>query len=839
MIIISDGNTGTWQPISVTLTLPVGTTHLDVAAYADENVVNDTVSPEFAGHYVDGVALTVTIAPDIQVEQPVGSTLVDNVSTVNFGTTPLGTPVTRTFRVTNTGGQSLNVTGITLSSGYEHVGTFTPYSLAPNATQSFDVRFLANTVTGTLNGTMTLTSDDPDAEGSFALALTGQASNPFGNPGSLDLTFDADGAGGAPGGKVITSVGNYESSCTGVAVQSDGKIVLAGSAGGGSNSDLSVVRYHVDGTLDSSFGIGGKVITPIGSGADAGRSLVIQGDGKIMVAGYSHNGSNIDFAVVRYNANGTLDSSFGTGGKVTTPIGSGSDIVYSIALQGDAKIVVGGTSTSIDGINNDFAMVRYNANGTLDTSFGASGKVTTAIGSDDLCTGVVIQSDGKIVLAGYCSISGSYNFASARYNTDGTLDSSFGTGGKVTTTVGSGGAVCNDIALQSDGKIVVAGYASIGGGNDFAVVRYNTNGTLDNSFGTGGKVTTNVVSEWDYGRSLVVQNDGKIVVAGYASNTGSYDFASVRYNTDGTLDSSFGTGGKVTTDFTLTSDFYASDDYGSSVALQSDGKIIVGGDRGSVAGYRAFAVARYNIGGELTATVNTQAATSAGITTATLNGTVNPNGVITNAWFEYGPTTSYGSTTSIQPIGYGTSTVPVSANLTGLTLGTQYHYRLVAQNGSTTAYGSNMTFTTLTPYQAWAAANGVTGTNTGPNDDFDSDGVVNQLEWAFGMNPTVSGTGVIVVTGGVITQHGSPTVSIDRTNGFAYKALFGRRKDWVAAGLTFTVQFSGDLTNWFNSAATPTVIADDGEVEAVTVPYPLFVGGKKAQFYQVVVGTGP
>jgi len=329
------------------------------------------------------------------------------------------------------------------------------------------------------------------------------------------------------------------------------------------------VRYNTDGSLDTSFNSDGKVTTAIGSGDDHAVSVAIQSDGKIVAAGYS-NGSNWDFALVRYNTDGSLDTNFNSDGKVTTDFGGGADYAVSVAIQSDGKIVAAGYS---NGSNFDFALVRYNTDGSLDTSFNSDGKVTTDFGSgSDYGSSVTIQSDGKIVAAGGSSNGNNRDFALVRYKTDGSLDTSFDNDGKVTTAIGSGTEEAYSVAIQSDGKIVAAGYSNNGSNDDFALVRYNTDGSLDTSFDTDGEVTTDFGSGRGRARSVTIQSDGKIVVAGYSDNNGSNDdFALVRYNTDGSLDTSFDTDGKVTTAIG------SGDDAANSVAIQSDGKIVAAG----------------------------------------------------------------------------------------------------------------------------------------------------------------------------------------------------------------------------------------------------------------------
>ena len=388
------------------------------------------------------------------------------------------------------------------------------------------------------------------------------------------------------GGKVITPVGNSNDRAYSIAIQPDGKIVAAGYSYSSSNNDFAVVRYNTDGTLDTSFGGTGKVVTPVGNSTDRAYSIAIQPDGKIVAAGYSSRGSNDDFALVRYNTDGTLDTSFGTSGKVITPVGNSTDVVTSVAIQPDGKIVAAGYSSSSS--TYDFALVRYNTDGTLDTSFGTGGKVVTPVGnSNDEAFSVAMQADGKIVAAGYSYSSSNDDFALVRYNTDGTLDTSFGGTGKVVTPVGNSDDEALSVAIQADGKIVAAGY-SIGSTYDFALVRYNTDGTLDTSFGTSGKVITPVGNSDDGEYSIAIQPDGKIVAAGYSYNSSTYDFALVRYNTDGTLDTSFGTGGKVVTPVGNSTDVV------TSVAMQADGKIVATGY--SIGSTYDFALVRYGFG---------------------------------------------------------------------------------------------------------------------------------------------------------------------------------------------------------------------------------------------------
>ncbi len=343
-----------------------------------------------------------------------------------------------------------------------------------------------------------------------------------------------------------------------------------------------------DAELDSTFGNDGKVITDFG-GTDQGRAVAVQKDGKIVVAGTSGS----DFAVARYNTDGSLDASFGMGGLVITDFG-GFDGGNAVAIQKDGKIVVAGFAGDEDSV---FAVARYNRDGSLDITFGVDGKVTTDFSADaDIGNAVALQKDGKIVVAGR---SGS-DFAVARYNTDGSLDITFGADGKVITDFG-GDDEGNAVAMQKDGKIVVAGFTNVGGGdNNFSVARYNTDGSLDITFGVDGKVTTDFSADADRGNAVALQKDGKIVVAGFAGGEEDSVFVVARYNTDGSLDITFNPMGSLPG--TVTTDF-GGDDEGFAVAIQKDGKIVVAGFS-NAGGDDDFAVARYNTDGSLDVTFN-------------------------------------------------------------------------------------------------------------------------------------------------------------------------------------------------------------------------------------------
>ncbi len=369
--------------------------------------------------------------------------------------------------------------------------------------------------------------------------------------------------------------------------------------------------FPQDGSLDTSFDTDGKVTTDFSQGNnssdDNGNSIAIQPDGKIIVAGTMFNGSDNDFALTRYNSDGSLDNTFNGNGKLNTDIivdtfGGNEDEVYDVAIQSDGKIVVVGyTSTTASGIDY-FAVVRYNPDGSLDSLFSNDGMTTVSFGTDyQQASGVVIQPDGKIVVVGNVENfdTGAIDFAVARYNTDGSLDNTFDGDGTLTTDFNNGGNdLARDVAIQSDGKIVVVGYTDDFIDGDIALARYNTDGSLDTSFDTDGKLTTDFGVGYDYGYAVTIQSDGKILVAGQVSDASLDNFGLVRYNTDGSFDTSFDLDGKVLTNFTSYS-------YGYDMALQSDGKILVGGTTyNPTLTKNVFAIAKYNSDGSLDTSFN-------------------------------------------------------------------------------------------------------------------------------------------------------------------------------------------------------------------------------------------
>jgi uncharacterized delta-60 repeat protein len=374
----------------------------------------------------------------------------------------------------------------------------------------------------------------------------------------------------------------YYGSAARVVIQPDGRIIAAGQDAYG---DFALTRYTTNGALDTSFNGTGKVTTTAsGSCSGQARALALQSDGKIIAAGTSCPNFNSirNFTLYRYNIDGSLDTTFGTSGKVTINVSAGNSEAFAVAVQGSSIWVAGYAGSG-------FALARLTSSGALDYSFGSSsGFVTTTVGtSSAFANSLVIQADGKPVLAGYASSDGTV-FALTRYTTSGALDTTFGTGGKVLThvagTLSGNGALAMSVAIQSDGKIVAGGYAksTASGYYQLAVARYTSAGALDSTFGGGtGSVLTAVGSSDAIGNDVAIDANGGIIIGGYAT-TGSYRQLTLnRYDQYGNQDNSFG---PVTT--TVGSANAAI----LGIALQSDGKIVSAGYGNSPT---AFVVARY------------------------------------------------------------------------------------------------------------------------------------------------------------------------------------------------------------------------------------------------------
>lgn len=337
----------------------------------------------------------------------------------------------------------------------------------------------------------------------------------YNSNGTLDNTFGTNG--------VVTTVIGDNGTFNTVFQQSDGKLVVGGSAGLTTNPQYIVARYNADGSLDTNFGNQGVVTSILSSSTSSVNAIAQQTNGQLIIVGTANSATFIPrIFVARLNGNGTFDNTFGSSGVTFTTFGNFASGV-SVAIQpADGKIVVGGSSQT------SFLAARYTTAGVLDTTFGNSGIFTyNFLGSIAASTSLLIQSDGKIVQGGFSDS----NFAVARLTTAGALDVTFGVNGRVTTPFATSAEIF-DLVLQSDGKIVAAGYMD----NQIALARYTTTGALDATYGTGGLVTTQVGAMARALSAAYESSDGKVVIAGYSSP----NLIVSRYNTNGTVDNTFG-----------------------------------------------------------------------------------------------------------------------------------------------------------------------------------------------------------------------------------------------------------------------------------------------------------
>lgn len=405
--------------------------------------------------------------------------------------------------------------------------------------------------------------------------------------GRLDPSF-------GNGGEVTFQFDGLSSTAAGVAVQSDGKVLVVGSAVAGGvdlppAGHFALARLNPDGSPDLSFGQGGEVVTSFGFTDDRANAVVLQHDGKIVVAGSSSTDNQGDIALARYKPDGSLDASFGQGGEVTTNFPLAYSEAVAVALQGDGKLVVAGD----DGVHP--MLVRYRADGRLDTSFGSGGRATLDLGTgagpfatDERASGIALQADGKIVITGSLEDPDGARFFLARFTQRGQADTSFGGKGTRIVSPGANGLLGDlhpGVAVQRDGRVVVAAAAGTSSNSTCVVLRFRADGSPDAAF-DGGRVTTAFPGPVDVGAAgVVVQPDGKVIVAASSANG---NLVLVRYVRGGGLDRSFGKGGMVVSPFSGL----------DGVKLQADGRILVFGSRQGPSGFQAV-LARFNADGSL------------------------------------------------------------------------------------------------------------------------------------------------------------------------------------------------------------------------------------------------
>jgi len=386
------------------------------------------------------------------------------------------------------------------------------------------------------------------------------------SPGDLDKSF-------GNGGKVNVGITGYYDVAKSMALQQDGKIVVVGYGKESlvSYKGLSVARYLTNGELDYDFanlGVIHRVTTDLEGEA---YSVAIQKDDKIVVAGYSISPTtnNEEVTLIRFAKNGVIDKSFGNKGLVVTAVSNEKDVASAVAIQQDGKIVVVGSTDHKP--TTDIVLIRYNENGSLDYSFGIGGIVITDINSGfDIGKSIAIQRDGKLIVSGFTYVGNKFFMTLLRYDSNGVLDPTFGISGIIVTDI-NGRRGKMDMALQNDGRIILVGPSEVENSHHFTILRFNNNGSLDKSFGNNG-ITKTTIGNYSEAESVALDLYGNIIVAG-TTELGNEQFVVAMYDKDGTLVPDFGPGGIVKTSFIKNSV-----DRAHSVVIDNDDKIIVAGE---------------------------------------------------------------------------------------------------------------------------------------------------------------------------------------------------------------------------------------------------------------------
>jgi uncharacterized delta-60 repeat protein len=477
----------------------------------------------------------------------------------------------------------------------------------------------------------------------LVIACSYFSSPAFAQDGTLDNSFGIN-------GKAITNISGTGDMGRSVALQTGGKIILGGTTTFNSRQYIALVRYLTNGTVDSSFGTNGRAVAGFDSIGLVNLSAIkVQQDDKIVATGYSTGGHK--FALIRFNANGTVDSAFGINGRVVHGINDGIAVCSALNIQSDGKILAAGYAGC------DIAVCRYKTNGKLDSSFGLHGIKIIDAGGCDKANAIAIQTDKKIVIAGNTSEGALGHFLVVRININGKVDSTFGTNGKATTDIRQTYNEAFSCVIQADGKIVVGGLAKYFA-TAFGIARFNSNGIIDSAFGTFGKSELQFPGDKysnNYPYDVALQADGKIIFAGWINDRGTLEVAVARYKTNGILDSTFGINGTVTTG-------NGNGYFGYTVAIQNDAKILVGGYAYYASTGNDFAVTRYNITSvvlpvklsSFTANAVKSTVELAWSTASEVNSShfIIERGTVTNSFTAIGKVNSAGNSSRLQQYGY-------------------------------------------------------------------------------------------------------------------------------------------------------------------------------------------
>lgn len=404
----------------------------------------------------------------------------------------------------------------------------------------------------------------------------------YGQWGILDPTF-------GDAGKVTMNIGAGFENAVDILQQEDGKLIVIGSGTEG-NTKILVSRFNSDGTIDNTFGSDGKTLVAVSQNINYGIKGAFQSDGKIVVGARCGDGFYNDFTCIRLSDSGILDSSFGVDGIFIISLADKPEELTDIKVLDDDYIILAGYAGNTD-VNEDFALVKLTPDGLLETSFGVNGIVLHDVtGKFDRIKAIAIKTDGKILGVGsvYDEVRIGIS-ALVQFQANGSIDNTFGDGGLITATPGPYASVFNGVVINEDNTIVVAGSLDYDSQYDFLAAKFNEDGTVFSQFGEDGFFIQDYNGNSEYAATMVKQPDGKFILGGSQGIWPESDFAIVRISNNGELDSSFGIDGLLTTDFS--NGF----DYAVGLTLQADGKLVAGGSTSVGSDYQ-LAMARYTTG---------------------------------------------------------------------------------------------------------------------------------------------------------------------------------------------------------------------------------------------------
>jgi uncharacterized delta-60 repeat protein len=346
-----------------------------------------------------------------------------------------------------------------------------------------------------------------------------------------DLTFGNQGT-------VVHDVNTNEDVFNDMTRQTDGKLLAVGYSVQQAQKEVSLMRFNANGSVDSSFGLNGFTEMNVGPIHSTAKAVCLQADGKILVTGYYDNNFFNDAFIARFDTTGDPDSTFGNTGLITYVIGTQYDEFHDIAVQADGKIIVAGRTWQNNSY--DFVVMRVMPDGSADSTFGVNGLVTTDFnGNYDCITSLMLLANGQILVSGHTEIGASY-FAAAKYNSDGSPDNTFGTNGKLSVGSGSRFDRCYGQTILSDSSIILAGKYHNSNVDALMLVKLNEDGLPDTLFGVGGVRLYPTVNTTDVLTDIVTQTDGKLIACGMGDGNKAM---LMRILPDGTPDSTFGNQG--------------------------------------------------------------------------------------------------------------------------------------------------------------------------------------------------------------------------------------------------------------------------------------------------------